>query len=165
MSLKIEKVSITTLNVDCIVNAANEQLLAGGGVCGAIFRNAGLRELQAECDKIGFCPTGQAVITNAYKLPCKKIIHTPGPIWHGGDCNEKELLYSCYKNSLNLAKENGLKSIAFPLISAGIFRVPLNICWEMCISGCRDFLKENEMEIIIAVLDDNIMKIGQEYLG
>ena len=165
MSFEIIKDSITKLNVDCIVNAANESLQAGGGVCGAIFREAGLKELQAECDKIGHCDTGQAVITKAYNLKCKNIIHTPGPIWQGGNMNEKELLYSCYKNSLLLAKKNNLNSIAFPLISAGIFRVPLKICWTECIMASMDFLKENHMEIIIAVLDDNILNIVTNFRG
>lgn len=115
---------IVRMDCDAIVNAANTDLLAGGGVCGAIFRAAGLNELQAECDKLSPIRTGEAVITPGFRLKAKFIIHTAGPIWHGGRSGEEELLRACYRNSLELAYKKGLKSIAFPLISSGIYGYP-----------------------------------------
>ena len=112
--IEIRQVDITDLNVDTIVNAANSRLLEGGGVCGAIFRKAGSEELTEACSSIGGCETGNAVITPGFNLLAKYVIHAVGPIWHGGDNNEAELLYNAYKQSLILAKENDCRSIAFP---------------------------------------------------
>ena len=119
-TIKIKKIGITELNTDAIVNAANSQLLEGGGVCGAIFNEAGSMELTDACSKIGGCATGEAVITPGFNLSAKYIIHAVGPIWQDGNNNEPELLYNAYKNSLILAMENNCHSIGFPVISSGV---------------------------------------------
>ena len=165
--IKIIRQSITDVPADAIVNAANGALQAGGGVCGAIFSAAGFDELQAACDRIGHCDTGSAAITPGFKLKAKHIIHAVGPIWQGGSCGEPELLYGAYHNSLKLAAENGCRSICFPLISAGIYGYPARKAWEQALLACRDFLQNesSEISIIFAVLDDDIMRIGNEVLA
>jgi O-acetyl-ADP-ribose deacetylase (regulator of RNase III) len=132
---------ITTLEVDAIVNAANAQLAPGGGVCGAIHRAAG-SELAEECARIGGCPTGEARITGGYRLPAKHVIHTVGPVWHGGGQGEDALLAACYRNSLDLAREHGLASIAFPAISTGVFGYPLERATGIAVQTVGDWLAE-----------------------
>ena len=166
-SISIKKISITDLFTDAIVNAANEGLWAGGGVCGAIFRAAGHDKLQAACNAIGHCDTGSAVITPGFDLKSKYIIHAVGPVWRGGESKEPQLLYGAYKRSLELAVENGCHSIGFPLISAGIFGYPKDKAWGVAIQACKDFFEKNpdaDLQVVFAVLDDGIMSIGQQTL-
>ena len=163
--IEIRKISITDVDADAIVNAANNRLLAGGGVCGAIFRAAGYEQLQAACNAIGHCDTGSAVITPGFNVKARYIIHAVGPRWAGGNHDEPQLLYSAYRSSLELAVENGCTSIAFPLISAGIFGYPVEQAWQRAIQACTDFLEEsNEIRIVFAVLDDAIINIGKTAL-
>ena len=167
-TIKIKHISITDLDTDAIVNAANDGLWAGGGVCGAIFRAAGHAQLQEACDRIGHCDTGSAVITPGFNLKAKYIIHAVGPVWHGGGRHEARLLYGAYYRSLELAAENNCRSIGFPLISAGIFGYPLQGAWEVAIKACRDFLEKHpdvELDIVFAVLSNEIIKAGQKVLG
>jgi O-acetyl-ADP-ribose deacetylase (regulator of RNase III) len=138
---------ITTLKVDAIVNAANESLLGGGGVDGAIHRAAG-PELKAYCAKLGGCPTGEAVITPGFKLPAKYVIHTVGPVWNGGRHQEASLLSNCYRNSLELALQNGVRTIAFPSISTGVFGYPKDQAAKIAVSAMRQY--EPKFEEIIA---------------
>ena len=166
-SIEIRKISITELDTDAIVNAANEGLWAGGGVCGAIFRAAGYDRLQDACDAIGHCDTGSAVITPGFNLKAKYIIHAVGPRWSGGKHREPELLYSSYYKSLELALENGCRSIGFPLISAGIFGYPLQGAWQTAVRACGEFLDhltDQSLDIIFAVLSDEIIEAGRAAL-
>ena len=134
---------ITKLAVDAIVNAANESLLGGGGVDGAIHRAAG-PELLAECRKLGGCPTGEAKITKGYRLPAKHVIHTVGPVWNGGTHGEDELLANCYRNSLALAEQHGLATIAFPSISTGVYRFPMDRAVRIALREVLAFLKNSQ---------------------
>ena len=163
MSITIKIADITKLKTDAIVNAANSGLAQGGGVCGAIFRAAGPRELTAACNKYPQgCPTGSAVITPGFNLPAKYVIHAVGPIWQGGNSREPQLLYSAYKSSLELAKKNGLHSIAFPLISSGIYRYPKDQAWRKALQACNDFLNDTgyDIDITFAVLDYYLFALG-----
>jgi O-acetyl-ADP-ribose deacetylase (regulator of RNase III) len=145
---------ITKLKVDAIVNAANKTLLGGGGVDGAIHMAAG-KELLEECAKLGGCETGEAKITKGYNLPAKFVIHTVGPVWHGGNNNEPRLLANAYRNSLQLAMENNLKTIAFPSISTGVYGYPVEKASVIAIEECLKFVNENDFfdKIIFVCFD------------
>ena len=160
--IEIRKIGITDVGTDAIVNAANEGLWAGGGVCGAIFAAAGMNALSQECKAIGHCDTGSAVITPGFKLS-KYIIHAVGPRWGMDHVNEKKKLYSAYQAALKLAVENGCTSVGFPLISAGIFGVPVEVAWRKALQACTDF--KGDIRIVFAVLDNDILAIGRKMLS
>lgn len=141
--IHVVQADITTLAVDAIVNAANSSLLGGGGVDGAIHKAAG-PDLLEECRLLGGCPTGEARLTRGYRLPARYVIHTVGPVWYGGGYDEAELLASCYRNSLQLAAAHGLETIAFPAISTGIYRYPLEDAARIAVREVRSFLEGNE---------------------
>jgi len=150
MTSKIEvlKADITTLAVDAIVNAANTSLLGGGGVDGAIHRAAG-PGLLAECRKLGGCPTGQAKLTQGYKLPAKYVIHTVGPVWRGGAAGETDLLTSCYRSSLQLAADKGLATVAFPSISTGIYGYPIALACRIALRATKAFLEHHTQPVLV----------------
>ncbi len=148
---------ITKVQVDAIVNAANSQLLEGGGVCGAIFQAAGSSQLEQSCALLAPVPTGDVAITPGFNLPSRYIIHAVGPIWQGGGDGEDFLLASCYTRSLYLAKEKGLSSIAFPLISAGIYGYPKDRAYHIAVSAILEFLEVHEMKVILVLFDDSFI--------
>ncbi len=162
MPFNIIRNDITKLEVEAIVNAANSNLRAGGGVCGAIFSAAGAEKMQSACNKIGYCAIGEAVITNGYNLKAKYVIHTVGPIYGQDPKNEQTQLYSCYKNSLELAREKHIESIAFPLISSGIYGYPKTEAIKIATRAIKDFLSQNEMEIYLAVYDKKSFQISEK---
>ncbi len=163
--IQIVTSDITRLPVDAIVNAANPSLLGGGGVDGAIHRAAG-PELLAECRTLGGCETGQAKITRGYRLPARHVIHTVGPVWHGDTRGEPDLLAACYRNSLRLAVENGVRSIAFPAISCGVYGYPLDEAARIAVREVREFLAtDDRIEIVYLVcFGEDVLQACQQAL-
>lgn len=164
-TIEVIQGDITKVKVDAIVNAANESLLGGGGVDGAIHWAAG-PELLEECRKLGGCPTGEARITKGYKLPVKFVIHTVGPIWRGGYQNEIDLLRSAYQNSLKLASGNGIETIAFPNISTGVYGFPKNSAAEIAVRAVKDYISKNKYpkKVIFVCFDEENYEIYKEKL-
>jgi len=153
--MRVVQGDITKLDVDAIVNAANTTLLGGGGVDGAIHRAAG-SELLAECRTLGGCATGEAKITKGYRLPARYVIHTPGPVWHGGGHGESALLAACYRNSLALAMEYGCRSVAFPCISTGVYGFPKETATRIAVETVPRFLLDHSgiMDVIFCCFSD-----------
>ena len=162
MPFSIVRDDITHVKADAIVNAANEMLRQGGGVCGAIFSAAGARKLQKACDKIGHCDTGSAVATPAYALPARYVIHAVGPIWHGGMQGERDFLAGCYRSSLELAASLKCRSIAFPLISTGIYGYPKREALDVAQDEIRRFLDKHEMDVILVLYDNGAMQLADD---
>jgi len=162
MPLTVIRADITTLDVDVIVNAANDALAPGGGVCGAIHRAAG-PELAAACAGIGACPTGEARITPGFGLKARFVIHAVGPVWQGGDRGEAEKLAACYRNSLDLVRAHRLRSVAFPAISTGIYGYPADRAAHLAVATCR--AHEDGRDIIFACFDSPMLALYQKELG
>lgn len=164
-TLRAIQADITTLHVDAVVNAANESLLPGGGVCGAIHRAAG-PELMNECRLIGGCRTGDAKLTKGYRLPADYIIHTVGPVWHGGQRGEPELLASCYRTSLALANDKGITTLAFPSISTGIYGYPFDEAARIAITATREFAGKPTglSEVMFCCFSENDLKVYEKLL-
>ncbi|MFA5635412.1 MAG: macro domain-containing protein [Anaerovoracaceae bacterium] len=165
MPFTIVRQDITKMKVDAIVNAANTDLKMGGGVCGAIFKAAGASELQAACDKLAPIQTGDAVITPGFDLPARLVVHTAGPVYRGGKSGEEEQLRSCYLNSLKRAVENKCESIAFPLISSGIYGYPKDAALRVATTAIQDFLGEHDLEVYLAVFDKAAFDVSEKLLG
>ncbi len=155
--ISILQTDITTLAVDAIVNAANRSLLGGGGVDGAIHRAAG-PELLAECRLLGGCQTGLAKLTKGYRLPARYVIHTVGPVWHGGGHGERELLASCYVSCFAIARAHGLRTLAFPAISCGVYRFPIDLAVEIALHQTLEELKQNSAieKVIFSCTDEAV---------
>lgn len=165
MPFTLIRQDITKMQVGVIVNAANTALQMGGGVCGAIFKAAGVQELQAACDLLAPIQTGEAVLTSGFRLPAKHIIHTAGPVYRDGKHQEEMQLRSCYRNSLMLAANHKCESIAFPLISSGIFGYPKEQALQVAVSAIREFLENHEMEVYLVVFDKAAFTVSENILG
>lgn len=167
MNINILKGDITKLKVDAIVNAANRSLLGGGGVDGAIHRAAG-KELLAECRNLHGCNTGEAKITKGYNLPAKYVIHTVGPVWHGGNAGEAELLKNCYKNSLRIAMDQDMKSVAFPAISTGVYGYPKDQAAEIAVNTILEYTSgkvSDDFEVWLVAFDSETEKLYHSALA
>jgi len=164
--IRVIRGDITRLEVDAIVNAANNKLEGGGGVDGAIHRIAG-PELLKECQSMGGCPTGEAKITKGYRLPARHVIHTVGPVWKDGNHDEAELLASCYRNSLELAEQNKFKTVSFPAISCGVYGFPIKQAAEIAIRETINFLSRNSTmkRVVFVCFDDEIKQVMDAELG
>lgn len=165
MPFTIVRQDITKMKVHAIVNAANTELQMGGGVCGAIFKAAGESELQAACDKLAPIKTGDAVITPGFRLSAKHIIHAAGPVYRGGKSSEEEQLRLCYISSLKRAVENKCKSIAFPLISSGIYGYPKDEALRVATGAIQEFLIDHELEVYLAVFDKAAFTVSEKLIG
>lgn len=166
MPLSIVRQDITKMKVDAIVNAANTDLLMGGGVCGAIFKAAGEKELQAACNAVAPIKTGEAAITPAFALPCRFVIHTAGPVYSRHEPHQSErLLRSAYTSALTLAASNGCDSIAFPLISSGIYGYPKEEALTVAVSAIRDFLQSHDIDVFLAIFDKAALSVSEKLLG
>ncbi|MFX3636847.1 MAG: macro domain-containing protein [Candidatus Pristimantibacillus sp.] len=165
MSFIIVRQDITKIKVDAIVNAANTMLQMGGGVCGAIFKAAGASELQVSCDKLAPIQTGEAFITPGFRLSAKYIIHAAGPVYSDGKHGEEGLLRSCYTNSLKRAVENSYESIAFPLISSGIYGYPKAEALRVATSAIQDFLADHDIEVLLVMFDKAAFNVSKKLLG
>jgi O-acetyl-ADP-ribose deacetylase (regulator of RNase III) len=165
MPLNIVRNDITKMHVDAIVNAANTDLRMGGGVCGAIFSAAGAEKLQAACNALSPIRTGEAVITNGFALQAKHIIHTAGPFYRDGKQGEEALLRACYANALDLALKHDCESVAFPLISSGIYGYPKDEALSVATSAIGDWLLGNDMDVSLVVFDKAAFSLSQELLG
>lgn len=165
MPFTIIRQDITKMKVDAIVNAANTALQMGGGVCGAIFQAAGVPNLQTACDKLAPIQVGDAVVTPGFRLPAKWIVHTAGPVYRDGKSGEEEQLRSCYRNSLKRAVENRWESIAFPLISSGIYGYPKDEALRVATAAIQNFLAEHDLEVYLAVFDKEAFAVSEKLLG
>lgn len=167
MNIWIEGKDIAKMDTDCVVNAANSGLREGIGVCGTIFEAAGRDDLREACGKIGGCPTGSAVVTPGFGLKARYIIHAVGPVWSGTD-EDRKLLRSCYIESLERARENGCHSIAFPIISAGVFGCPKEEAWAQAVKGCIEWEEQHsdyEMNVVFAVRKASMREQGEAVLS
>lgn len=163
MPLELVRKDITKMNTDAVVNAANSGLLPGGGVCGAIFAAAGYDDLERACREWGHCPTGQSVITDGFALPARYIIHTVGPVWRGGAQGEPEQLRSCYRTSMELARRHNCRSIAFPLISSGIYGYPKAEALRIAVETIRDALSgQDDMQVSLLLFDRVLAALARE---
>jgi O-acetyl-ADP-ribose deacetylase (regulator of RNase III) len=160
MPLTVIRADITKLQADAIVNAANTSLRQGGGVCGAIFTAAGARELQAACDRLAPIQTGEAVVTPGFSLPARYVVHAAGPLWQGGRKGEEELLHAAYTNALRRAVETGCKSVAFPLISSGIYGYPKAEALRAAVGAIQEFLREHDLDVSLALIDEEALALA-----